>query len=273
MTIELVTMFRCPETGKLFKTERGAENSAKRTRDDKELSLLATGFDPSGFEAQQDYVRLNATNPMSIIDLVREKAEEFWGLKITRFEVNKAFVTPGKEISFGQCHIEVNSAGSCRLAYMVQKAKVEKDKWYREPSISDLLFGSMGFRGFETGSGCPGRCGDYPFRMSPLTARLEEFPLINERYRDWTTHKGEYDRYVREKRMAEGYGYWLARSSTEYEKLEELRAYHRNCDEIVKESISKLESYYVEGLVQKWEAINPPVERDTELWDMFGVGG
>lgn len=268
MTIDRVTMFKCPETGKLFKTEQGAENSAKRVRDSKDLSLLATGFDPSGFEAQRDYVRLNATSPGNIIELVREKAEEFWGLKITEMSVGQVSVS-GDSISFGQCLIEVNSAGSCRLAYMAQKAKVEKDKWYREPSIFDLLFGSMGFSGFDTGGGCPGRCGDYPFRMS-LTARLEEFPLIAERYQDWTTHKAEYDRYVGEKSMTEGYGYWLARSSKEYEKLEELRAYYRNCDAVVKKSVSELERYYVEGLVQKWEVLNPPVEKDTVLWEMFG---
>lgn len=268
MTIELVTMFKCPETGKLFKTEQGAENSAKRVRDSKELSLLATGFDPSGFEAQQNYVRLNATTPLDVMDLVEKKAEEFWGLKITAMLVGQVSVS-GDSISFGQCHIEVSSKGSCRLAYMREQARISKDKSYREPSISDLLFDSMGFRGLETGTGCQGVCGNYPLRM-PLKARLEDFPLIAKRHRDWVAHKAEYDRYVGEKRMAEGYGYWLARSSKEYEKLEELRAYHRNCDEIVKKSVSELERYYVEGLVQKWEAINPPVEKDTGLWEMFG---
>jgi len=268
MTIELVTMFKCPETGKLFKTERGAENSAKRTRDSKELSLLATGFDPSGLEAQRDYVRLNATTPLDVMNLVEEKAEEFWGLKITAMSVGQVSVS-GDSISFGQCHIEVSSKGSCRLAYMREQARISKDKWYREPSISDLLFGSMGFRGLEAGSGCQGICGDYPLRM-PLKARLEEFPLIAKRYRDWVAHKAEYDRYKAGLGRTEGYGSALARSTAEFERLVELRAYHRNCEEVVKKSVLELERYYVEGLVQKWARVNPPVERDTELWEMFG---
>ena len=268
MTIELVTMFKCPETGKLFKTERGAENSAKRERDSKELSLLATGFDPSGFEAQQNYVRLNATAPQDIMRLVGEKAEEFWGLKVTAMSVGQVSVS-GDSVSFGQCHIEVSSKGSCRLAYMREQARISKDKWYREPSISDLLFGSMGFRGLETGSGSQGTCGDYPFRMS-LKARLEDFPLIAKRYRDWVAHKGEYDRYKAGLGRTESYGAALARSTPECKRLVELRAYHRNCEEVVKKSIFELESYYVEGLVQKWGMVNPPVERDTELWEMFG---
>jgi len=270
MTIELVTMFKCPETGKLFKTERGAENSAKRTRDSKELSLLATGFDPSGFEAQRDYVRLNATTPLDVMNLVEEKAEEFWGLKITAMSVGRVSVSYGGDsMSFGQCHIEVSSKGSCRLAYMREQARINKDKWYRDPSISDLLFGSMGFRGLETGGGCPGICGDYPLRMS-LTARLEEFPLIAKRHRDWVAHKSEYDRYKAGLGRTERYGAALARSTAELERLVELRAYHRKCEEAVKKSIHELESYYVGGLVQKWEMVNPPVEKNTELWEMFG---
>jgi hypothetical protein len=281
MTIELVTMFKCPETGKLFKTERGAKNSAKRARDDKELSVLAKGFDPFGFEAQRDYVRLNTTSPHQVMDLVTQKAEEFWGLKVTTWSVGRTSIYQGRgssmKIAFGQCHIEVDSSESCRLAYMREQARISKDKWYRDPSIYDMLFGSMGFRGFDCPGGNPGRCKDsdhsgYPLIMS-LEAQLEGFPLIHESHWKWVAHKKEYDDYEHEKSIVEGYGRCLARSSTEYEKLEELRTYHRNCGEIVKKSVSELESYYVEGLVQKWEAINPPVEKDTELWEMFGVGG
>jgi len=270
MTIDRVTMFKCPETGKLFKTERGAENSAKREREAKELSLLATGFDPSGFEAQQNYVRLNATRPQDIMRLVVEKAEEFWGLKVMVLGMGEASVSyGGGSISFSQCYIEVDSTGSCRLAYMAEQARISKDKWYRVPSISDLLFGSMGFKGFVTGGGNPGRCGDYPLRMD-VKAKLSDFPIIAERYGSWVTHRREYDEYEKMKRVMEGYGRCLARSSTEYGKLEELRAYHSTCARTVEKSMGELDSYYVGGLVKKWVGINPPVVKDLELWEMFG---
>jgi hypothetical protein len=278
MTIDRVTMFKCPETGKLFKTERGAKNSAKRARDDKELSVLAKGFDLSGFEAQQDYVRLNATSPHQVMDLVTQKAEEFWGLKITMSTEGSTSIHHGRgssmEIAFGQCHIEVDSSESCMIAYLREQARISKDKYYRDPSIYNMLFGSMGFKGFDSNGGNPGRCKDsghlgYPLLMS-FRAQLEGFPLIAERYRDWTTHRDEYDRYVGEKSMAEGYGICLARSSMEYGKLKELSTYHRNCDEVVRKSFFELERYYVDGLVKKWEVVNPPVEKDTELWEMFG---
>lgn len=231
MTINRVTMFKCPETGKLFKTERGAENSAKRERGAKELSLLATGFDPSGFEAQQNYVRLNATSPQDIMRLVGEKAEEFWGLKVTTMSVGQVRVCNfGDLISFGRCTITVNSTGSCRLAYMAEQARIRKDKWYRVPSISNLLFGPVsGFKGFETGSGCEGRCGEYPLQMD-VKAKIVEFPIIAERHGNWVTNRREYDKYEYKKSVMEGYGLCLARSSPEYMKLEELRVYHAGCE-------------------------------------------
>lgn len=278
MTIDRVTMFKCPETGKLFKTERGAENSAKRARDDKELSVLAKGFDLSGFEAQRDYVRLNATSPRQAMDLVAQKAEEFWGLKVTTSTVGRACVQHGRgssmEIGFGQCHIEVDSSESCMIAYMREQARISKDKYYRDPSIYGMLFGSMGFKGFDSNGGNPGRCRDsvhtgYPLIMS-MRGQLEGFPLIYESHRKWVAHKEEYDNYEHEKRKLEGYGVYLARSSTEYEKLAELRTYHQGCSRIVEENIKKLESYYMEGLSDRWVGVNPRVVKDLELWDMFG---
>ena len=277
MTIDRVTMYKCPETGKLFKTKKGAENSAKRAKEAKELSSLAKQFDSSGLGAQQDYVRLNATSPKHIIDLVVQKAEEFWGLKVTKFEVSGPGVysrQSGTVISFGQCDIEVNSAGSCRLAYMREKAKIGKGSWYSEPSIYDLLFSSMGFRGFTSGGGNPGRCSDsdekgYPFRMC-LMSKLEEFPLINQSHQEWIAHEKEYEGYEHKKRVVMGYGLSLALSSTEYEKLSELRSYHRDCEEIVKKSIRDLENYYTDGLVKKWMKINPPVVKNLELWGILG---
>lgn len=276
MTIDRVTMFKCPETGKLFKTERGAKNSAKRAKEAKELSLLATGFDPSQFEAQRDYVRLNATTPEHIIDLVTQKAEEFWGFKVTRFEPGNVIQVidrggnGGKEIIFGNCYVEVDSSGSCRLAYMAEQARISKDKWYRVPSIYDLLFGSMGFRGFGSPGGTTGSCGSspWPLRM-PLMAKLEEFPLINQSYQEWITHKSEFDKYEHKKSVVTGYGRCLARSSTEYEKLKELRDYHERCVELVRDSLVDLETYYTEGLLKKWVGINPPVVKNFELWGMF----
>ena len=278
MTIDRVTMFKCPETGKLFKTERGAKNCAERERGAKELSLLATGFDPSGFEAQQDYVRLNATRPQDIMELVREKAEEFWGLKVTRLKVDPVSVSSrvsGPVISFGQCLIEVDSSESCRLAYMREQARIVNRKRYRDLTIYDLLFGSKGFKGFSySGSGgMLGRCSDginpgFMLDMS-FTARLEEFPLINQSYHEWLTHKNEFDEYEHKKRVTGRYGRILAQSSPEYEKLRELVDYHERCVELVRVSVIDLVTYYTEGLVEKWVGINPPVVKKSELWDMF----
>ena len=277
--IEPVTMYKCPETGKLYKTKRGAENSAKRVRGERNRELLATGFDPSRFEAQRDYVRLNATSPKHIIELVIEKAEEFWGLKVTRFKDNGGRVYHDVRknctmISFGNFEVEVNAAGSCRLEYMRRQAKRDKNRWFSEPSISSLLFDGSGFNGFETGSGCPGRCSDggssgYPFRMG-LEARLEEFPIIRKRYEEWQAFKNEYDLYVSSRDRAKNYGLKLARSTPEYDKLMELQGYHEACGAIVRDSIRELEDHYMFGLVEKWEGLNPAVVLDPELSEMFG---
>ena len=68
----------------------------------------------------------------------------------------------------------------------------------------------------------------------------------------------------------ERYGVHIARSSTEYEKLSELRTYYQSCKGIVEENIKKLESYYMDGLYDRWVGVNPRVVKDIELWDMFG---
>jgi hypothetical protein len=273
MSIKSVTMYECPETGKLYKTKKGAENSAKRVRDERSRELLATGFDPSQFDAQRDYVRLNATSPKHIIELVIEKAEEFWGLKVTKFITNGVRVYYNNVISFGNCEVEVDAAGSCRLEYMRRQAKRDKNRWFREPCISSLLFDGSGFKGFETGSGCPGRCSDaessgYPFRMG-LEARLEEFPIIHKRYEEWRAHEAEYERYMSSRDRAKGYGLKLARSTPEYDKLMELHGYHEACGAIIRDSIRSLEDYYIDGLVYKWDQVNTPVVKDLELWEMF----
>jgi hypothetical protein len=271
MTIELVTMFKCPETGKLYKTKRGAENSAKRVRDERDRELLATGFDPSQFESQRDYVRLNATSPKHIVELVKDKAEEFWGLVVKKFNYGGVYISKDcTVISFSNCEIEVDARSSCRLEYMRRGA----DRWFSEPSISELLFDRMGFKGFETGSGCPGRCSNaessgYPFRMS-LQARLEEFPIIHERYRAWQAHLDEYDRYVSSRDRVKNFGLQLARSKPEFEKLEELKLYHLRCEEIIMKTTRDLEDYYMWGLLETWDRNNPPVVKDMELWNMFG---
>jgi hypothetical protein len=278
MSIESVTMYKCPETGKLYKTKRGAENSAKRIRDERSRELLATGFDPDQFGSQRDYVRLNATSPKHIIELVAEKAEEFWGLKVVSFKYGGIYINYSETkgytvISFSNCEIVVDGEGSCRLEYMRRLAKADGNRWFREPSISDLLFDSMGFRGFETGSGCPGRCRDkessgYSFQMA-LQARLEDFPIISKRYGEWKAHEDEYDRYVSSRDRAKDYGLKLARSTPEYDKLMELQGYHEACGAIIKDSIRSLEDYYIDGLVYKWDQVNTLVVKDLELWEMF----
>ena len=278
-TVKPVTMYKCPETGKLYKTKRGAENSAKRVRDERNRELLATGFDPSQLEFQQNYVRLNATSPKHSIELVTEKAEEFWGLKVIRFNYCGTYINYSDSknchvISFSSCEIEVDSSNSSRLEYMRRQAEKFKNRWWSEPSISDLLFDPMGFNGFETGSGCPGRCGDqshsgYPFQMQ-LVARLEEFPIIRKRYEEWQKNKDEYDRYLSSRDSVKINGIRLARSTSEYEKLKELRDYYEQCEKILSKSMLNLENYYINGLVEKWKGINPEVKKDTELWEMFG---
>ena len=208
-----------------------------------------------------------------------EKAEEFWGLKVTSFLTNGERVYHNNRenctmISFGNCEVEVDAAGSCRLEYMRRQAKRDKNRWFSEPSISSLLFDGSGFKGFETGSGGPGRCSDaessgYPFRMS-LEARLEEFPIIRKRYEEWQAHEAEYDQYVSSRDRAKAYGIRLARSTPEYDKLMELSGYHEACGAIIKDSIRALENHYVSGLVEKWDRVNPAVVLDQELSEMFG---
>jgi hypothetical protein len=259
--IETVTMYKCLETGKLFKTSRGAENSSERARKKK----LADSIDRKLLAEQQDYVRLNATSPREIIELVKSKAEEFWGLKITRFDhlIPKIIYHYGHEtISFGGCVIEVDASESSRFEYLRET----------NPSIAELLFGGhwgRGFKGLETGNGCSGRCNEYKFDMD-LRARLDQFPIIQAHYRDWVKHKEEYDSYQDSKTQAKVFGQILAASTPESKSLKDLRKYYLDCAYDIKQSMDEVEEHHTEGFLEKWATVNPEPEKNKDLWDKFG---
>jgi hypothetical protein len=260
--IETVTMYRCSETGKLFKTSRGAKNSSERARKKK----LADSIDRDLLAAQRDYVRLNATSPQEIIELVKSKAEEFWGLRVESFQHSKTSVMysdrlKGFIVHFGNCSIQVDGSKSSRLDY------INSQGW--RPSIGDLLFNGYGFKGLETGSGCPGRCNDYKFDMD-LRARLDQFPIIEAHHRDWVKHKEEYDWYQNSMRNAAHFGKILAVSTPEFKSLGDLKRYYLGCADSIRDSMEEVENHHVGEFLEKWKTVNPEIERDLDLWNKFG---
>jgi len=260
--VETVTMYRCSETGKLFKTSRGAKSSSERALKKK----LADNIDRDLLAAQRDYVRLNATSPQEIIELVKSKAEEFWGLKVESFQRSRTSVMYSDQlrgfiIHFGRCSIQVDGSKSSRLKAISSRG------WH--PSIGELLFDGHGFKGLERGSGCPGRCNEYKFDMD-LRARLDQFPIIEAHYKDWVKHKEEYDLYQDSMRNVAHFGKILAVSTPEFKSLENLKKYYVSCADSIRSSMEEVEEHHSDEFLEKWKTVNPEVERDLDLWNKFG---
>lgn len=260
--VETVTMYRCSETGKLFKTSRGAKSSSERALKKK----LADSIDRDLLAAQRDYVRLNATSPQEIIELVKSKAEEFWGLKVESFQHSRASVLYSNQlrgfiIHFGRCSIQVDGSKSSRIKAISSRG------WH--PSIGELLFDGLGFKGLERGSGCPGRCNEYKFDMD-LRARLDQFPIIEAHYKDWVKHKEEYDSYQDSMRNVAHFGKILAVSTPEFKSLENLKKYYVSCADSIRSSMAEVEEHHSDKFLEKWKTVNPEVERDLDLWNKFG---
>lgn len=194
--IKEVKIFICPETGKSYRSRKQAENSAaaaiKAKADalaEEERSRLAA---ESSLE-KKDWIRLNVTDVADIPKLIQEKAKEFWdincsvSLRVSFGQVSNPHGAPfGKKTNWSR---QDPSVPTTHLGWSGQVAGnvsgYRKNPKSRE-SISDVLFDpygtGAGFRGFHTGTGCPGDVGGtYPMDIG-FYFFLEDFPLLFEKY-------------------------------------------------------------------------------------------
>lgn len=205
--IKTQTVYLCPETGKKCRSRAEAERSAAaaiKAKEDAATAAEQKRLEQESNLANKDWIRLNLTNIEDIPKLVKEKAKEFWGIDC-KIEVNVSFGNVSNSHG-APLNKKCNWSGhdkdyptsflgwSGRITGTISNYKKSKNS---SESVNSLLFnnygGGRGFRGFHTGTGCPGDAeGQYPMDIG-FYFFLEDFPKLVESYELFNT---EYQKVI-----------------------------------------------------------------------------
>lgn len=188
-TITPVTLYPCPITGKLYKTERGAKASAKKALEKQEqeaLKLKEAQKAKEEKEAERDWLRMNLEDINDLPILMKQRAKELYGWDL---DVNF-------RLHFGN----VSNSHSCPINGVTNWGRRDPTKpesyWGWSGSIEGTLKGKVPkktfggsiadlikekFRVIHTGTGCPGRPNEYNIRIS-CELFLDDFPKLKEKY-------------------------------------------------------------------------------------------
>lgn len=270
---EAVTMYRCPETGKLYDTEQKAKDSAKRFREKVERAKKKAEADAkerAELEYQRNYVRLNATSSSHALELIVEKAKEFWGIDVMVNNVSPIVKdlpdesVEGKNlISLGR--IKIRARG--RDTEFYKKVKSTRSGIF-EPGVDDVLF-SYGFKGFSLGGGPSGEFEVYEMKRE-VSLIFDDFPLIAERYEQWLRHTGPRAKYKSDLYLAESEALVLSRLDPEYRKLKKMHDYYQSCLQEVDNASSSLLYFNRRTYMEKFRSSTPEYVIPEDLLNQFG---
>lgn len=186
-TITPITMYPCPITGKLYKTERGAKQSAKKQLDKQEqeiLKLKEAQKTKEEKEAEIDWVRLNIEDIHDFPRMLKKRAKELyeWDLKFTfssiRFsnQLRNTHACPvGGKMSWGK-------EASYFYGWTGRARATLNGKFIKENfSTSTTDYIRKNFRGIYFGTGCPGRPNEYELSID-FIMYLDDFPKLKEQF-------------------------------------------------------------------------------------------
>jgi hypothetical protein len=188
-TITPVTLYPCPITGKLYKTERGAKASAKKALEKQEqeaLKLKEAQKAKEEKEAERDWLRMNLEDINDLPILMKQRAKELYGWDL--------------DVNFGLHFGNVSNSHNCPINGVTNWGRRDPTKpesyWGWSGSIEGTLKGKVPkktfggsiadlikekFRVIHTGTGCPGRPNEYRIRIS-CELFLDDFPKLKEKY-------------------------------------------------------------------------------------------
>jgi hypothetical protein len=262
--IEPVTLYKCPETGKLFDTAKKAENSAKSHRAKvkrEEKKKQQEQEDAKEKEFRRNYIRLNAVSPENAIELLLEKSEEFWGISLIVRRVCKVtYEKTYKYFSFGFLEIEGKIVDSA----LYEKYYKSNTRGYFYHGISDFL----GFLQFETGSGNPGQFNEYPFRMD-LRIPEEKFLVIKSNFDNVSRDRSKLSEFDKNREIARQSACRLSYYLPEYEKLSLLVNNLNSLIEHAHGKMGEIISYNSSQYVKLWESVNPAPQVNSDLLSLF----
>lgn len=144
----------CKENNKIYRSAHAARSAAYRHR--KKLEKLAQ------MEAKRAYLSNNSTSIKNIFELLVEKSEEFWGLKITELEWE---IKGPMEYLYGARDLLINVRINVRIVHHVKDHKklryleklVRPSASFSNKKLSSLTLLKWAFTGLEWGaSDCEG---------------------------------------------------------------------------------------------------------------------
>jgi hypothetical protein len=143
-----------------------------------------------------DYIRLNLERVSDLGDMLVAKSKEFYDTEISNLKINLRFDTVSnyhgsplnEETNWGGYKKHIPTGYNGWIGSISCLVKTNQNPYCRIGHLTDAdqhLFGYKGFRGFHTGSGCPG----HKFGKCPMNIGfyffMDDFPLLKSRYDKW----------------------------------------------------------------------------------------
>lgn len=261
--IEAVTLYKCPETGKLWPTEKQAKQSATRAKareKKREEQEKAKAELQREITFRRDYIRLNAESPKHAMELLMEKSEEFWGIKFIKNTLE--YISWTKSVN-GNYLVSGRISLSGKITCQETCDKYWPGDNYWE-SISDFLR----FIRFDTGGGCGGRLGHYEFSME-VKIPLDSFPKLNDNYLLFKSETDKKSKRVQEIEIIRAAARKLAGDQKEYEDIEQsVRELELLCNDLHKK-LSVYASCFSDHYLNIWMKENPAPQLNSHILELF----
>lgn len=273
--IEEVVMYKCPETGKMYKTKRGAINSAKKALE-KAKAEENLRLNPQ----RKSYIQENAQSIPHALGLVKEKANEFWDIEIKELTLQSRKTTlPLDGLIYGDIDGLVNKAKvKLSILLVMEKSKCKspvrtEDMYY---FLSDNLFNSWQYnRGFLGFSLADKGCSQFSLSADGLVEfifrveiEIKNFPKMWPLFKEWLESKNRENEYLKTFNLVRHEAIRFFQDRPEIKNLRYYTSAMRSALATIDSTIKELHSYHVEAFTEKWRNANqPPV---IAHFDSFG---
>lgn len=200
-TIAPVTMYPCPITGKLYKTERGAKNSAKREQlriEAEEAKRKEQQKSKEQKEEEINWLRLNLEDINDLPVLMKSRFKELydWDLNVAFYGLRFGSVSNSHTCPIGGVTNWSRQHKDRPTSYLGWSGRIEGTLKGNVPkltfinSISDIITGK--FKGLHTGTGGGGSPNEYKMSIG-FNMFLDDFPKLKEKYEKYLIEKEKSD--------------------------------------------------------------------------------
>lgn len=225
-----IQMFACPETGKLYKTERGALASAKRAKEAREKVEAEEKEKQKSLEEVEkevNWLRLNLEDVKDLPKLMKSRAKELydWDLDVRLHNLYFCNVSNSHNCPINGvtnwCEIDVDKpthylGWSGRITGMLRGA-VPKLTFMN--SIADAI--KLKFKGMHTGTGNPGSPNEYSMDIG-FNMFLDDFPKLKEKYEIYENESIKHNKNTLNFNKLNNEAHEFAKNHPDYKKAQAL---------------------------------------------------